>query len=140
MMSQQYRTIQTPCIGTCSTIYGDAVCRGCNRFHHEVVNWNRYTVAQKDLVWRRLERVIHTVLANKVLIADIDKLRTGLRTHTVRFNEQLDPMTWVYALLRTFAQTSVSLPNFGVHQRIAYQHLASADLFASTQDEIFVPQ
>lgn len=39
-MSNQ--TIKTPCIGLCSTVYGDLVCRGCKRFHHEVIQWNGY--------------------------------------------------------------------------------------------------
>ncbi|KAA0952431.1 DUF1289 domain-containing protein, partial [Pseudomonas sp. ANT_H14] len=25
------QTIKTPCVGLCSTVYGDLVCRGCNR-------------------------------------------------------------------------------------------------------------
>jgi hypothetical protein len=33
------QTIKTPCVGLCSTVYGDLVCRGCKRFHHEVINW-----------------------------------------------------------------------------------------------------
>ncbi|MCF8976542.1 DUF1289 domain-containing protein, partial [Pseudomonas edaphica] len=33
-MSNQ--AIKTPCVGLCSTVYGDLVCRGCKRFHHEV--------------------------------------------------------------------------------------------------------
>ncbi|MCA4075779.1 DUF1289 domain-containing protein, partial [Pseudomonas kurunegalensis] len=33
------KSIKTPCVGLCSTVYGDTVCRGCKRFHHEVINW-----------------------------------------------------------------------------------------------------
>ncbi len=29
---------RTPCVGMCSTTYGDLVCRGCRRFSHEIVN------------------------------------------------------------------------------------------------------
>ena len=27
---------RTPCIGVCSTTYGDDICRGCRRFRHEI--------------------------------------------------------------------------------------------------------
>jgi hypothetical protein len=45
---------RTPCIGICSTTYGDLVCRGCKRFAHEIVGWNTYEQAQRDVVWARL--------------------------------------------------------------------------------------
>ena len=38
--------IRTPCIGVCSTGIGDAVCRGCKRFTHEVIDWNGYSTEQ----------------------------------------------------------------------------------------------
>ena len=31
----------TPCLGICSTTYGDDVCKGCKRFVHEVISWNK---------------------------------------------------------------------------------------------------
>ncbi|MEJ2131069.1 MAG: DUF1289 domain-containing protein, partial [Gammaproteobacteria bacterium] len=48
------RPISTPCVGVCSTVYGDLVCRGCKRYAHEVIEWNRYEPQQKREVWRRL--------------------------------------------------------------------------------------
>ncbi len=45
---------RTPCIGICSTTYGDLVCRGCKRFAHEIVQWNAFEPAQRQAVWQRL--------------------------------------------------------------------------------------
>lgn len=45
---------RTPCIGICSTTYGDLVCRGCKRFAHEIVGWNAYDGEQQGVVWARL--------------------------------------------------------------------------------------
>ena len=39
---------RTPCVGICSTTYGDEVCRGCKRFYFEVINWNKYDENEKD--------------------------------------------------------------------------------------------
>ncbi|MEO1955257.1 MAG: DUF1289 domain-containing protein, partial [Gammaproteobacteria bacterium] len=36
------RSVKTPCIGVCSTVFGDEVCRGCKRFQNEVIEWNSY--------------------------------------------------------------------------------------------------
>ncbi len=44
----------TPCVGICSTTFGDLVCRGCKRFAHEVVDWNSYEAQQQKLIWQRL--------------------------------------------------------------------------------------
>ncbi|MEK9650221.1 MAG: DUF1289 domain-containing protein, partial [Gammaproteobacteria bacterium] len=44
----------TPCLGICSTTYGDDVCRGCKRFVHEVINWTSYTEDEKVNVNSRL--------------------------------------------------------------------------------------
>ena len=62
--------IKTPCVGLCSTVYGDLVCRGCKRFHHEVVNWNLYGDEQKYAVWRRLEILLVQVMAAKLEVFD----------------------------------------------------------------------
>jgi predicted Fe-S protein YdhL (DUF1289 family) len=48
---------RTPCIGICSTTYGDLVCRGCKRFAHEVVGWNGYDDDQRGAVWTRLHEL-----------------------------------------------------------------------------------
>ena len=48
---------RTPCIGVCSTTYGDLVCRGCKRFSHEVVEWNGYDSDQQKRVWSRLSQL-----------------------------------------------------------------------------------
>ncbi len=44
----------SPCIGVCSTTYGDFICRGCKRFAHEVVAWNQFSEAQREAVRERL--------------------------------------------------------------------------------------
>ncbi|MEL0243196.1 MAG: DUF1289 domain-containing protein [Gammaproteobacteria bacterium] len=44
---------RTPCVGICSTTYGDEVCRGCKRFYFEVINWNKYDEDEKDAIWTR---------------------------------------------------------------------------------------
>ena len=53
---------RTPCVGICSTTYGDLVCRGCKRFAHEIVQWNSYDATQQDAVRERLTRIRDEVL------------------------------------------------------------------------------
>ena len=53
---------RTPCVGICSTTYGDLVCRGCKRFAHEIVQWNGYDEGQQDAVRERLTRLRDEIL------------------------------------------------------------------------------
>ncbi len=52
----------TPCVGICSTTYGDLVCRGCRRFSHEITGWNGYDDEQRERVWERLESLRATAV------------------------------------------------------------------------------
>ena len=54
----------TPCIGVCSTTYGDDVCRGCGRYWDEVVSWQEYSEDQKKDVWYRIEQASKWVLGS----------------------------------------------------------------------------
>jgi predicted Fe-S protein YdhL (DUF1289 family) len=44
----------SPCIGICSTTFGDDICLGCHRTYKEVVEWNRMTDEQKHAINQRL--------------------------------------------------------------------------------------
>lgn len=45
----------SPCVGYCSTTFGDDICKGCKRTWREVDNWNTMTMAEREVVWLRLE-------------------------------------------------------------------------------------
>ena len=68
---------RTPCIGICSTTYGDLVCRGCKRFAHEVVGWNGFEDSQRALVWQRLGQLLRESVGACVAVEDAARLRTA---------------------------------------------------------------
>lgn len=47
---------ESPCIGQCSTTYGDDICKGCGRTFIEVINWIIFDDAEKAAVWERLKK------------------------------------------------------------------------------------
>ena len=69
---------RTPCIGVCSTTYGDDICRGCRRFRHEITSWINYSDLEKNIINRRLEKFKIIVLEEKFLVSDLDKFKNGL--------------------------------------------------------------
>lgn len=68
---------RTPCIGICSTTYGDLVCRGCKRFAHEVVGWNGFEESQRTLVWQRLGQLLRESVAACIAVDDEARLRAA---------------------------------------------------------------
>ena len=104
----------TPCLGICSTTYGDNVCKGCKRFAHEVINWNKYTVVEKKLVNSRLENFKLTVLKDRFSVTDADLLAARLNDRGINFNNSLDPMTWIFDLLRAAGSQELDLLQFGI--------------------------
>jgi len=106
--------IKTPCVGLCSTVYGDLVCRGCKRFHHEVVSWNVYDEESKRSVWRRLELLLAQVMAAKLEIFDADLLRRQLESRQIRFVAEQSPYCWAYQLIARGARVIQQLDAYGV--------------------------
>lgn len=69
------RLRRSPCIGICSTTYGDLVCRGCKRFAHEIVGWNGYQDSQRNLVWARLHALLGQSVRAHLRVVDEARLR-----------------------------------------------------------------
>lgn len=63
----------TPCVGICSTTFGDLICRGCKRFSHEIVQWNGYNQDQRDVIWQRLFELRRQAVAAAVQVVDQDR-------------------------------------------------------------------
>lgn len=103
----------TPCLGICSTTYGDDVCRGCKRFIHEVINWNSYSNDEKEIVNSRLEEFKVTILSHRFKVTDAELLSSKLKEHAINFNDALDPITWIFDLLRATSQ-DLDLELFGL--------------------------
>ena len=103
----------TPCLGICSTTYGDDVCRGCKRFIHEVINWNSYSNDEKEIVNSRLEEFKVTILSHRFKVTDAELLSSKLKEHAINFNDALDPITWRFDLLRASSQ-DLDLELFGL--------------------------
>lgn len=109
-----FEKVPTPCVGICSTTFGDVVCRGCRRYLHEVIDWNRYSDAQKRLIWARLDTLLEQVLSGCFRIEDPVLLAAQLRAHSVPHLASGTPWAHLAALLRAGARHLPALEAFGV--------------------------
>ena len=108
----------TPCLGICSTTYGDNGCKGCKRFVHEVISWNKYTTKERELINLRLESFKVKILADRFTVHDPALLASKLENNGIIFNQSLDPLTWIFDLLRATGSQKIDLNDFGVSLKI----------------------
>lgn len=108
-------TIKTPCVGICSTALGDNVCRGCKRYAHEVIDWNSYSYEQKLAIETRLVGLLTTIIKNKLVIVDEDKLKWQLANQpVVNLPTHRNLYCQAFTLLRTGASSIHHLEDFGL--------------------------
>ncbi|WP_097084022.1 MULTISPECIES: DUF1289 domain-containing protein [unclassified Pseudomonas] len=132
------QSIKTPCVGLCSTVYGDAVCRGCKRFHHEVVNWNGYDEAQKRAVWLRLERLLVQVMQAKLEVFDPGLLRQQLTQRQIRFVASQSEYTWAYQLIARGARMINQVELYGFVLLPEFRDWSLPDLRDAIDREFFL--
>jgi predicted Fe-S protein YdhL (DUF1289 family) len=130
--------IPTPCIGVCSTGIGDAVCRGCKRFSHEVIDWNGYTDTQKRAICARLDQLLAQIVAAKLTIFDAGLLESQLKTQHLRYSAHRGPAMWVFELLRAGARQIDDTRQFGFVVEPGHRHLALAELRDQIDREFFI--
>lgn len=107
---------RTPCIGICSTTYGDLVCRGCKRFAHEIVQWNAFDTGQRQAVWRRLLELRAGAVRSVLEIRDEWLLRRHADRLGFATGHELDPENLLYELLQRlqWREQRPSLEGLGV--------------------------
>jgi predicted Fe-S protein YdhL (DUF1289 family) len=120
--------VKTPCIGVCSTGIGDIVCRGCKRFAHEVIDWNGYDEAQRQLVVNRLDAFLTTVVNNKIDIVDEEKLLYQIRYQQLKIDLNLSSARWVYELLRAGAAQIQDTHAYGFRLKPDWQRFSLEEI------------
>ena len=118
----------TPCIGICSTTFGDDVCKGCKRFSHEITNWGKFSTDERAVVNSRLEQFKTTILEEKFSISDSELFESKMNEFSINFNSSLEPITWIFDLLRASSNEDLNVNDFGVEILPAFSDLSLVEL------------
>jgi len=118
----------TPCIGICSTTFGDDVCKGCKRFSYEITNWGKFSIDERAVVNSRLEQFKITILEEKFIISDSNLFESKMNEFSINFNSSLDPITWVFDLLRASSHEDLDLSEFGIEILPKFSNLSLLEL------------
>lgn len=119
--------VRTPCVGMCSTTFGDLVCRGCKRWAHEITGWNAFDDAEKACVVARLDALREGCVDAVLVIDDEGRLRERAQRLGLAALTQRSEI--VLALLRR----GLAVEDIGCHlraeavERIGSEHAAALD-------------
>ncbi len=105
---------ESPSIGFCSTVYGDDVCRGCNRYFEEVIHWERLSSEDKDKAIKRIHAVLRQAVSEYVTVVNQDLLNAQLTKHQVPLPEIDSPEARVLSLLQVGAALMLDLNAYGL--------------------------
>lgn len=128
---------RTPCIGVCSTGIGDDVCRGCKRFAHEIIDWNRYSADERWAVMNRIDGFLTQIVATKFVIVDVDILKQQIQFQQITFDAEKNPHCWLFELLRYGAGQIDSLDSFGVKLRDEHAQKSLLVIKKEIEDDIY---
>ena len=105
---------RTPCVGICSTTYGDEVCRGCKRFYFEVINWNKYDEDEKVAIWTRLESLKTQIIYSKIKKINSQKLSKKIAELDLKIKTDLNEYCQVFDLIKLVSESFEDLSEFGI--------------------------
>ena len=128
---------ETPCVGICSTIYGDVICRGCFRHFQDVIDWNTYSPTHKNKILTSLEALTVQVLEDALEIFDLTLLTFQCEKHRIKIRPEWSPYTWVHALLREGIHCIKSPEKYGFTVKPPLQHLSISALTQHIDDELY---
>jgi len=105
---------RTPCVGICSTTYGDDVCRGCKRFSFEVINWNSFKPEERESVWKRLEKLKSQIMASRLKVFDPIKLEESIKHFQLKIKDDLNDLSKAFELIKQVSESFSNLDEFGI--------------------------
>ena len=126
----------TPCIGICSTTFGDDVCKGCKRFSHEITSWGKFSNEERAFVNRRLEQFKSTLLEEKFTIIDDNLFESKMNEFSINYNGSLEPITWIFDLLRASVSKDLNLDDFGIEIKPEFSNLSLVEIRKLINDEM----
>ena len=126
---------RTPCVGICSTTYGDDVCRGCKRFIHEVINWNSFNPEEKESVWKRLEKLKTLIMQSKISIINETLMEEKIEELQLNINSDLNSFSKAFVIVKLSSKSFDDLNEFGI--KIVNKDVSLIDLKEEIEKELY---
>lgn len=108
-------SIPSPCIGFCSTTYGDDFCKGCYRNFQEVIDWEKLPNEAKCSFYEKASLLAKDIIKPLIIVDDPSLLEVTFK------NFQIEPYpetSLEYAFLRLLQKHSIQLKNLNIGIRL----------------------
>ena len=105
---------RNPCVGICSTTYGDNGCRGCKRFSFEVINWNAFKPEERESVWKRLEKLKSQIMDSRLKVFDPKKLKESTNHFQLKIKDDLNDLSKAFEVIKQVSESFNNLEEFGI--------------------------
>ena len=86
---------------------------------------------------RRLEKFKIIVLQDKFKIIDEEKFKTALKESRIRFNQDLDPICWIFDLFRNVNVEDINLSDFSICLKTDFDSVQLAQLKDDINNEFY---
>lgn len=128
----------SPCVGLCSTTYGDLVCFGCKRFATEVRAWTSADLPRKQAIWQRLSDLVTPLMAEYVIITNEQHLRDKAQQLQLRFYDPIPPLHIAWILLRKQLPlvAKKGIITFGLVWKVPYNNQSPFAVWDKLSDEL----
>ncbi len=127
---------RTPCVGICSTTYGDEVCRGCKRFSFEVINWNGFTPEERESVWKRLEKLKTQIMSSRLQILEPEHLDKKIKHFQLKIKDDLNDLSKAFELIKQVSESFNDLEEFGI--KILNKKQSLIELKEEIEEELYI--
>lgn len=128
--------LDTPCIGICSTVYGDIICRGCKREYKEVIEWNNFDTEKRHSIYQRLSHLMSRVVSEFLTVTQPDLLKQQLEQHHIRSRPFDDAFCLAHHALRIRGAHMKNTEDYGISIKPEFQHLSLSALFTLIDEKL----
>lgn len=121
--------LDTPCIGVCSTVYGDIICRGCKRNYKDIIEWNAYDQEKRHTVYQQLSALMSKTVSEFIEVLNPSQLQEQLQALHIRSRPFDDMFCLAHHLLRVHSQKIKNIDDYGIAVKAEFQALTLSALF-----------
>ena len=126
----------SPCVGICSTVYGDEVCKGCKRHFDEIITWNQWGDDKKQQVYTRLETLMQEAMAPLLSIVQPEALEAELVLQGIPYLHFKSAYLWLFLLWVKKPESLTSWEHIGIRLHDQYKSMKPTDLLNQIDDTV----
>jgi predicted Fe-S protein YdhL (DUF1289 family) len=130
--------VKSPCLGICSTTYGDIVCKGCKRNIKEIYSWGAFSNKEKIKIWQDLDEVLSPLVAKYFNITDKNKMLKHMQSKGILNYDGVSGCFNLWILIKKDRKININEAHqYGFELKDGYKTADLENIFYVKIDEVF---